>query len=88
MRLFVLLEKSSYLHQVMYGTGEYRILKRKLAWLTRRWSRRSESGGSGGEGLRGKATLPWGNVHGLVSLVAIEGLPGGQEVERLVRQAV
>ena len=38
--------------------------------------------------MRGKATLPWGNVHGLVSLVAIEGLPGGQEVERLVRQAV
>ena len=27
--------------------------------------------------MRGKATLPWGNVHGLVSLVAIEGLPGG-----------
>ena len=38
--------------------------------------------------MRGKATLPWGNVHGLVSLVAIEGLPGGQEVERLLRQAV
>src|SRR4028119_2140611 len=54
----------------------------------RRAPGRTGGGGGAGGGLQGKATLPWGNVHGLVSLVAIEGLPGGQEVERLVRQAV
>ena len=40
-------------------------------------------GGSAREGDVGA-----GNGHGLVSLVMIQRLPGGQEVERLVEQAV
>ena len=36
--------------------------------------------------MRGKATLLWGNVRGLVSLVMIERFPGGRE--SLVDQAV
>ena len=37
------------------------------------------------EGLGGKATLHWGNVHSLVSLVTFEGL-SARRVERLVEQ--
>jgi hypothetical protein len=41
------------------------------------------------ENLRGKATLLWGNVRGLVSLTTIDRLLDGQEeAERLVEQAV
>jgi len=40
------------------------------------------------EDSQGKATLLWGNVHGLVSLWMVERLPGGQEVESVVDQAV
>ena len=41
------------------------------------------------ENLRGKATLLWGNVRGLVSLTTIDRLLDGQEeAERLAEQAV
>ena len=41
------------------------------------------------ENLRGKATLLWGNVYGLVSLTTIDRLLDGQEeAERLAEQAV
>jgi hypothetical protein len=36
------------------------------------------------ESLRGKVTLPWGNVQGPMSLATIKRLLGGQEVERPV----
>lgn len=45
--------------------------------------------GEAAEDLQGNAALLWGNVHGLVSLLMIERLPGGQEqLERLAEQTV
>lgn len=90
---------SPHLYQVIYGVGEVSFPGAKARELGEEMVRAvgeavgevlRENGeeGEAAEDLRVKATLLWGNVHGLVSLVTIERLPGDQEVERLVEQAV
>lgn len=62
-RLFVLLEKSSYLHQVMYGTGEYpeakaRLIDEEMVEAIGEWGKRRGGLARKGDATVGQRTRP------------------------------
>ncbi|MCA1716752.1 MAG: TetR/AcrR family transcriptional regulator [Actinobacteria bacterium] len=99
-RAYVEFAKSSpHLYQVMYSVGEVSFSGKKAPEMGEKVVeavgdvigevlRENGKEGEATENSQGKATLLWGNVHGLVSLVMIERLPGDQVVESLVEQTV
>ncbi len=99
-RAYVEFAKSfPHIYQVMYSVGEVSFPGTKARQMGEEMVeavgevigevlRKNHKEEEVAEDSRGKATLLWGNVHGLVSLLMIERLPSGQEVETLVEQTV